>query len=60
MIKLWSLRNSIARGEHWVCERECLEATCNEWLAVFRKSEPEVNFVLATKRPKAPKNAFAA
>lgn len=60
MIKLWSLRNSIARGAHWVNERDCALATANEWLAVFRKGEPEVTFVLAYSKPKAPKNAFAA
>lgn len=59
-LKLYSLRTSIARGAHWVVERECAIATANEWLAVFRKSEPEVTFVLAYSKPKAPKSAFAA
>jgi hypothetical protein len=51
MIKIWSLRFSVARGHHWSIERECLPTTVNEWLAVFRKSEPDVTFVASTRKP---------
>jgi hypothetical protein len=51
MINLWSERWSVARGRHWVLERECADATANEWLAVFRNSEPGIRFVLAVRKP---------
>lgn len=57
MTKLFALRFSIGYGWQWVHERDCMIATANEWLAVFRKSEPEVKFALADKKPKAPKGA---
>lgn len=54
MYKLWSLRNTIARGNHWVLERECTEENVQEWLKVFRDDEPNVIFV-AVKGNRKPK-----
>jgi len=52
VMKLWSRRWSVARGESWVWERDCMPATANEWLEVFRKSEPTVMFVLSYSKPR--------
>lgn len=52
MINLYSYRFSTARGWHWKLERECLESTSKEWLEVFEKSEPDILFRLATKKPR--------
>ena len=52
MIKLWSRRWSVSFGTHWVLERDCAIDTANEWLAVFRESEPTIEFVLSAKRPR--------
>ena len=56
MIKLWSHRPDKAFANagpsKWVLERECMISTANEWLEVFRKSEPDVKFVLSDKKPK--------
>ncbi|MHC2284415.1 hypothetical protein ACVIJW_000285 [Bradyrhizobium barranii subsp. barranii] len=52
MIKIWAQRWSVARGMHWVVERECMDSTVNEWLAVFRKAEPAIKFVASTRRPR--------
>ena len=51
-IKIWAQRWSVARGMHWVVERECMDSTVNEWLAVFRKAEPAIKFVASTRRPR--------
>lgn len=58
MIKLFALRFSIGYGWQWVHERDCAIATANEWLAVFRKSEPDVRFVLTNRKPKVSKSAY--
>lgn len=52
MIKLWSKRWSTARGWHWKLERECELANSQEWLAVFRMSEPDIEFKLSKIKPK--------
>lgn len=54
-ISLWSLRQSIAWGWYWRKERDCQESTANDWLRVFRKDEPEIEFKLAKKCPALPK-----
>jgi hypothetical protein len=51
VIKIWSLRYSVARGKHWTIERECLPTTVNDWLDVFRRSEPDVTFVASVRKP---------
>ena len=53
---LWSLRYSIARGNHWQNERECNDDTANEWLATFKKDEPKVLFLLQKGKRKPPLN----
>jgi hypothetical protein len=55
---LWSLRWSVGYGNHYALERACHLSTANDWLNVFRSSEPDVSFVLSKRKPKAPKNAF--
>lgn len=49
---LWSKRYSVAQGNHWKLERECLESTAQQWLEVFRKDEPEVLFVVSHNKPR--------
>jgi hypothetical protein len=36
---------------HWVAERQCAADTVDEWLAVFRKDEPAIKFVVSTRKP---------
>ena len=53
MIRLFSLRHSIAKGPHWVCERLIIdEQYANQWLRIFQEDEPSVRFILARKEPK--------
>ncbi len=51
MIKIWSLRFSPAKGNHWQLERECAEDTIQQWLAVFRADEPNVCFIGYNRKP---------
>ena len=51
-IKLFSKRNSIARGWYWRLERDCQEDTANAWLEVFKADEPNVEFKLSYTTPK--------
>lgn len=51
-LRLYSKRFSIARGNHWVIEREVTEETCQQWLEIFRKDEPNVLFLVSDKKPK--------
>jgi hypothetical protein len=51
-LTLWSRRTNAAVGNHWVAERGVTEATAQEWLAVFRKDEPNVIFVACAHRPR--------
>lgn len=48
---LWSLRYDVARGSHWVDERKVTEATCQDWLKIFRDDEPNVIFVASSRKP---------
>jgi hypothetical protein len=50
-LKLFSRRHSIARGNHWKFERDVTEANAQEWLAVFRKDEPDVLFLVNNRKP---------
>lgn len=50
-MKIWSLRFSFARGDHWRLERECAEDTTQQWLDIFRADEPGVCFVARTRKP---------
>lgn len=52
MTKIWSFRHSVAQGNHVVCERECSIETVQQWLAIFRKDEPNVCFIADTRKPK--------
>lgn len=50
-LSLWSRRHSAARGYHWRQEREVTEATAQDWLDIFEKDEPGVQFVVSAHRP---------
>lgn len=50
-LTLWSIRNSAARGNHAVAEREVTEANAQDWLAVFRADEPKVLFLVSARKP---------
>jgi len=51
-LTLWSLRTNTAVGNHFVAERKVTEETAQQWLAVFRKDEPSVIFIVCAKKPK--------
>lgn len=50
-MKIWSLRFSVAKGNHWQYERDCTEANCQDWLKVFRDDEPNVIFLASIRKP---------
>lgn len=58
MIGLYSLRWSIARGAFWKKERDCIEITSKEWLKIFQRDEPNVEFLLSEKMPKMTESLF--
>lgn len=45
-MKLWSKRMSVAYGWMWKHERDVTAETMLEWLLIFRKDEPGIDFVL--------------
>lgn len=51
MTSIWSLRSSVARGIHWVKERDCTVEEVADWLAVFRKDEPGIAFIEQKNKP---------
>lgn len=51
-VNLYSKRFSISRGWHWKLERVCNKDVASNWLKVFTKDEPMIEFKLATKQPK--------
>ena len=52
---LWSLRWSVAKGNHWNLEREVTDETCQEWLKVFRNDEPKILFLVSSRKPSTKK-----
>jgi hypothetical protein len=38
----------------WKLERNCEKETASDWLAVFKKDEPSVVFILSRKKPRNP------
>lgn len=50
-MKIWSLRYSPAKGNHYVAERDCNEENAQEWLAIFRADEPKVIFIASKRKP---------
>ena len=52
-LTLWSRRYSPSRGNHWIAERVVTEATCQEWLSIFRRDEPDVLFLCSARKPAA-------
>ena len=55
-ISLWSYRWSFSHGWHWKYERTCHIDTSNQWLEVFKKDEPTIQFKLSKKKPRILKN----
>lgn len=53
-LTLWSLRVSVARGNHFVAERKVTEETAQAWLKIFRQDEPNVLFLVSERKPKEP------
>lgn len=51
-LTIWSLRTSIARGNHFVAERQCDETDAQAWLKIFREDEPNVLFIACKRKPK--------
>ncbi len=49
---LWSKRFSPARGWHWRQERDCLPNTASQWLDIFQRDEPGVEFILSDEKPR--------
>ena len=52
MLKIWSRRFSVARGNHWQYERDCQEENLQAWLNIFREDEPNVIFIANNRKPK--------
>jgi len=55
MIKLWSKRFDSAYGWRWHIERECCSETAKQWLDVFSKDEPHIEFKLSVNKPRISK-----
>lgn len=49
---LWSKRWSVAKGWHWQVDRYCFKSEAQGWLEVFKKDEPEIEFVISNRTPK--------
>lgn len=50
-MKIWSKRFSVAKGNHWVAERDCREEDAQAWLKIFREDEPKVLFIASKRKP---------
>lgn len=50
-LSLWSLRHSVAYGEHFKRERFCSIETAQEWLDIYKNDEPDVLFVVSAQKP---------
>ena len=51
-LKLWSIRWSAAKGNHFRYERDVTEDDAKEWLKIFQADEPDVLFIVSAKKPK--------
>ena len=54
-LKLWAGRITVARGYHFVIEREVTEDTAQQWLKIYRNDEPNVIFIVSATKPKTQK-----
>lgn len=54
-LTLWAGRTSVTRGYEFVAERGVTEETAQQWLAVFRKDEPNVIFIVSARKPSVKK-----
>lgn len=53
-MKIWSIRISVAQGNHWQHERDCTDETVQEWLKIYRSDEPNVLFLASARKPARP------
>jgi hypothetical protein len=51
--RLFAKRFTIACGYEWKSERYVTSVTGAQWLAIYQRDEPDVEFVLADDTPKA-------
>lgn len=51
MLKIWSKRWSVARGNYWQYERDSLPENVQAWLKIFRDDEPNVCFIASARKP---------
>lgn len=51
-MKLYAKRWTAAWGWQWIAERDVTAETADGWLHVFRKDEPDVTFVVSSKKPR--------
>jgi hypothetical protein len=51
MTAIWAWRFSVSRGWQWIRERDCDEESAAQWLAVFQRDEPGIEFRVATRKP---------
>lgn len=52
---LWAKRWNVAHGVTWSKERSVTPDTAENWLAIFQKDEPEIEFRLSDKKPRVEK-----
>ncbi len=52
-VYLWSHRWSPSRGWRWVRERPVIDATAADWLEVYTRDEPGVEFVISRLVPRS-------
>lgn len=52
MKTLWARRFDSAYGWRWHAQRQVTAQTAEDWLAVFRKDEPEITFIVAARKPR--------
>lgn len=49
-MNIYSKRYSVAKGNHWVIEREVKEEDAQAWLNIFREDEPSIIFIACNKK----------
>jgi lysophospholipase L1-like esterase len=53
-LRLWRKEGS-GEGTDWIAERDVTPETAEQWLQVFRRDEPEAEFVVASRKPPTPR-----
>lgn len=54
MLKLWAKRFDSAYGWRWHLCRDVDASNGAQWLAVFQKDEPKIEFVISATKPRLP------